>query len=131
MSNIKASTLPPPVLTKRSITTLCAGFVAGFCRHGDKGKKSHEMCAILEADSRPEAPVLNCEPNLLCLQPRLPSNGSVFDDDGPGNLSSVGARHDNDHSMALPSGKNGRFCTDLNSQRQRHLHFTHYGRDPL
>ncbi len=27
--------------------------------------------------------------------------------------------------------KDGSFRTDLNSQHQRHLHFTHYGRDPL
>ena len=109
MSNIKASTLPPPVLTIRSIKNLCPEFVAGFCRHGDKCKKSHEMCGILEAHLRPEVPVLNCEPNILCLEPRLPSNGGFFDDDGPGGTSSVGARHDNDHSMALPSGKRWEF----------------------
>ncbi len=28
-------------------------------------------------------------------------------------------------------GKNETFCTDLNNQHQRHLHFTHNGQDPL
>ncbi len=49
------------------------------------------MCGILEADSRPEVPILNCEPNLLCPEPRLQPKGGIFDDDGPGNLSSAGA----------------------------------------
>ncbi len=66
------------------------------------------MCGILEADSRSEVPLLNREPNLLRLEPRLHSKVGIFDDDGPGKLSSAGARHDNDHGMALPIGKNGR-----------------------
>lgn len=78
MPNMTASTLHPSFLTKRSITTLCADFVAGFCRHGDKCKKSHEMCRILEAESYCEAPVLNCRPNMLSIQPRIRTDERSF-----------------------------------------------------
>lgn len=99
MPNIIASTLHPSFLTKRSITTLCADFVAGFCRHGDKCKKSHEMCRILEAESYCEAPVLSCRPNILSIQPRIRTDERSFDEDGPGDLSNLGPRHDNDHGV--------------------------------
>lgn len=100
MTGIKASSLRPSTLQKRPLSVLCIDYVGGFCRHGDNCKKSHDICAVVEVDSRPEAPVLDSQPNLLSLDPRLPrSDGRSFDDDGPGNLSSAGARHQNDHGM--------------------------------
>lgn len=102
MTDIKASSLRPSTLQKRPLSALCIDYVGGFCRHGDNCKRSHDICAVVEVDSRPEAPVLDSQPNLLSLDPRLPrSDGRSFDDDGPGNLSSAGARHQNDHGMAF------------------------------
>lgn len=102
MTNIKASLLRPSTLKKRPLSALCVDYVVGFCRRGDNCKKSHDICAIVETDLHPEAPVLDSQPNFLSLAPRLPpSDGCFFDDDGPGNLSSAGARHQNDHGMAF------------------------------
>ncbi|MCJ1426299.1 hypothetical protein MMC29_004202 [Sticta canariensis] len=98
MTNVKASSLSPSTLRKRSLSSLCIDYVGGFCRHGDNCKKSHDICAIVDVDSPPEAPVLESQPNFLSLEPRLPlSDGRFFDHDGPGDLSSAGARHQNDH----------------------------------
>ena len=100
MTTIKASSLRLSTLQKRPLSALCTDYVAGFCRRGDKCSKSHDICAIAEVDSHPKAPVLDSQPNTLSLDPRLPrSDGRCFDDDGPGNLSSAGARHQNDHGM--------------------------------
>lgn len=110
MTNVKASSLSPSTLRKRSLSALCADYVGGFCRHGDNCKKSHEICAIVEVDSPHEAPVLESQPNFLSLESRLPlSDGRVFDDDGPGDLSSAGARHQNDHGMRFHQEKTGQF----------------------
>lgn len=57
------------------------------------------MCRILEAESCREAPVLNCRPNVLSIEPRIRTDGRIFDEDGPGDLSNLGPRHDNDYSM--------------------------------
>ncbi|MCJ1462198.1 hypothetical protein MMC07_000798 [Pseudocyphellaria aurata] len=98
MTNIRASSLRPSTLQRRPLSTLCTDYVGGFCRHGDNCKKSHDICTILEEDSRPDAPAIDSQPNWLSLDPRLPfSDGRSFDDDGPGNRSKAGARHQNDH----------------------------------
>lgn len=102
MVNIKAATLPPSTLQKRPLSAVCADFLAGFCRRGDLCRKSHEICAIVGPNERPEAAPLESSPNYLSPKPRLPlPNGCIFDDDGPGSLSSAGARHQNDHGMSL------------------------------
>lgn len=108
MTNIQASLLRPSTLQKRPLSALCKDFVEGFCRRGENCMKSHDICAILEADSCSEAPVLDSQPNYLSLDPRLPfSDGRSFDDEGPGTLSSAGARHQNDHGMAFLHEKTG------------------------
>lgn len=57
------------------------------------------MCRVLEAEPDREAPVLNCRPNMLLIQPRIPTDERRFDEDGPGDLSNFGPRHDNDHGI--------------------------------
>lgn len=57
------------------------------------------MCRVLEAESNREAPVLNCRPNMLSIEPRIRSDERIFDEDGPGDLSNLGPRHDNDYGM--------------------------------
>lgn len=57
------------------------------------------MCRVLEAESKREAPVLNCRPNMLSIEPRIRSDERIFDEDGPGDLSNLGPRHDNDYGM--------------------------------
>lgn len=57
------------------------------------------MCRILEAESYREAPVLNFRPNMLSIEPRIRTDERMFDGDGPGDLSNLGPRHDNDYGM--------------------------------
>lgn len=113
--NIKASTLPRSTIRKLPLSAVCADYVGGFCRRGDACPKSHEVCAIVGPDERPEAPLVDCPTNFLSLKPRLPlPNGRFFDDDGPGNLSKDGARHKNDHSMSLRNQTNALLTSIVN-----------------
>lgn len=57
------------------------------------------MCRILEAEPYREAPVLNSRPNMLSIEPRIRTDERIFDEDGPGDLSKLGPRHDNDYGM--------------------------------
>lgn len=57
------------------------------------------MCRVLEAEPDREAPVLKCRPNMLSIEPRIRPDERNFDDDGPGDLSKLGPRHDNDYGM--------------------------------
>ena len=93
---VHASYLSPSTLTTKPLSELCPDFITGFCRRGYHCPRDHEICAIENA--RPPLRRVLCSPNLLSLYPRtLPPSQTPFDDDGPGTLSSLGSRHDNDH----------------------------------
>ena len=95
-TGIKAGRLPPSTLPRLDLASLCMDFVNGFCRRGEKCSKSHEICVV--PNEATLAPHLNTQNNFLSLDPRaIPPNKHLFDDDGPGNLSRYGPRHDNDH----------------------------------
>lgn len=100
MTNIRAGCLPASSLQKLPASALCSDYLGGFCRRGDKCLKVHEICAVAEAN-RQELQGPDClagPTNYLLESPRLtPLDKCVFDDNGPGKLSSHGVRHDNDH----------------------------------
>ncbi|KAL9127763.1 MAG: hypothetical protein Q9217_003421 [Psora testacea] len=94
--NIKAHRLESPTVPHIPRHLLCQAFIDGFCRRGHACQKSHEVCAI-DDDSQPK-PRLTSFPNHLSLTPRVSLlDHSPFNDDGPGDLSTDGPRHDNDH----------------------------------
>jgi len=100
MTNIRAGCLPASSLQKLPASALCSDYLGGFCRRGEKCLKVHEICAVAEADHQ-EVQGSGClagPTNYLLQGPRLlPLDKCVFDVNGPGNLSSHGVRHDNDH----------------------------------
>ena len=90
---IKAGFLHASTLLNVDESRICQDYVDGFCRRGDLCDKSHQLCAIDDQQSTP--PILQCIPNELSLHPR--AQAAVFEDDGPGEFSALGPRHDNDH----------------------------------
>ena len=93
---VQASYLAPSTLTTKPLSKLCQDFINGFCRRGYTCPRDHEICVIENAS--PSLPRVPCLPNLLSQYPRtLPPSQTPFDDDGPGALSGLGPRHDNDH----------------------------------
>lgn len=100
MAGIKAHLLRPASLATRELESMCKDFVDGFCRQGDRCTKSHEICAI---DDQTQSifglGLPKFVPNCLSSSPRiLPPDKRVFEEDGPGDLSYQGTRHDNDHA---------------------------------
>ena len=93
---IRAAKLQPSRLSQVPLTSVCEDFVDGFCRRGYECTKSHDICAAPNENSG--SSFLDCPPNLLSLDPRFsPRESLPFDQDGPGQLSRYGARHNNDH----------------------------------
>lgn len=98
MTNIKAASVRESALPLQKLSNLCADYINGFCRPGDKCKKSHEVCRITDENAQTPKPELWSTPNYLSLTPNLLRLGNRgVDNDGPGYLSSAGARHQNDH----------------------------------
>lgn len=96
LTTIKAAAIQKSGLKKKSAFQLCPKFLAGSCRDHDACGGSHEICQISGAESEPTISELSVIPNYLSKNPRVPpSNGWIFDD-GPGQLSSAGPRHQND-----------------------------------
>ena len=92
-TNIKAGGLATTALPLVDQILLCKDHINGFCRKGDLCNLSHQLCIV---DDRKRSPLpISCAPNYLSLDPRLPAE--FFEDDGPGALSNLGPRHDNDH----------------------------------
>ena len=86
--SLSASRLP--IIDK---ALLCRNHIDGFCQKGDSCNKSHQLCIV---DDEPAShPALPHTPNELSLQARL--SEKLSEDDGPGLLSRLGPRHDNDH----------------------------------
>lgn len=97
-TNIKAASIQKSGLQKKSAFRLCPKFLAGSCRSHDSCSASHEICEIVGIEVEQKKPQLDCIPNYLSTNPRvIPSNGRVFDNDGPGQFSNAGPRHQNDH----------------------------------
>ena len=130
LMTIKAGHLEPSALPVLPPASLCQAFIDGFCRRGHSCRKSHEICAV--DDNEPVPPNLEIQPNHLSFEPRhLPPHNSPFDDDGPGHLSGLGPRHDNDHVSIkdiriLPTtdeilSKRPSFMPRKSSQARHHL----------
>ena len=86
-----------PHLEKIPLSEICSDFVDGFCPNKDACSKSHKVVLVQELSSTKRTDRLSSVPNILSLEPRVaPQDGVMFDEDGPGSLSSAGARHDND-----------------------------------
>lgn len=96
---IKAQQLQPVSLTSKPLESVCKDFVDGFCRQGDRCTKSHDICILEDGTHSAADPgSANAAPNYLSLGPRvIPADKCVFEEDGPGDLSRQGTRHDNDH----------------------------------
>ena len=95
-TRIKAGRLEPSTLPIKDLSLLCQDAVAGFCRRGYACPRDHEICNV--EDGKVSKPPVRCPLNLMSLYPRvLPPHQTPFDDDGPGELSGLGPRHDNDH----------------------------------
>lgn len=90
---IRAAILPESSLPIISEDQLCSHHIHGFCGKGDLCEKSHQLC-LLEDDSTPQ-PALDVGLYHLSIFPR--ERTTTFENDGPGNLSNLGPRHDNDH----------------------------------
>ena len=100
MTSIRAGFLPATSLRELPVSALCADYLGGFCRRGDKCHRVHDICAVAGADNQDvqKSDNLNAPTNFLSQSPRLvQTDQCVFDSDGPGALSCKGARHDNDH----------------------------------
>lgn len=98
LTNIKAASIKMSSLKKKSAFQLCPKFLAGSCRNHDSCSASHEICEIVGVEFEPRKPQLDSIPNYLSKNPRLTrSPGRVFDNDGPGQLSNAGPRHQNDY----------------------------------
>ena len=98
MVEIRAGKLAPSSLPRIPPFFLCDDFINGFCRRGDDCTKSHEICSIPADESAVTTTWKTLTSNCLSMEPRGQSQNRVlFDDDGPGELSQHGARHDNDH----------------------------------
>ena len=98
LTNIKAASIRNSGLKKKSAFQLCHKFLAGSCRNRDACDASHEICEVVGVNFEPPKPQLDCAPNYLSKDPRIaPFNGRIFNNDGPGPLSSAGARHQNDY----------------------------------
>ena len=99
MGEIKAQQLRPASLTTRSLGSVCKDFVDGFCRQGDRCTNSHEICTIEDGtESTFCLDLAISASNYLSSSPRIiPLDKCVFEEDGPGDLSRHGPRHDNDH----------------------------------
>lgn len=99
MSNsltVRAATLPPSKLRRIPQASLCLDYVDGFCRRGDECLKSHETCDV-STNAHATRPIRVMQ-NYLSLEPRGSAHKQErFDDDGPGELSIHGPRHDNDY----------------------------------
>lgn len=90
---IKPGTIPESALPLVGSALLCQDYVQGFCRKGDQCPQSHEISNIDKTHGFPaQAQRLA---NRLSFQPRLQCQS--FEGDGPGILSQLGPRHDNDH----------------------------------
>ena len=75
---------------------LCQDYVDGFCRHGESCAKSHDICEI--ADTNPQPLPVEAVANYLSFELRKALNTRIlFEHDGPGELSELGPRHDNDY----------------------------------
>lgn len=97
LTKIKAASIQKSGLKKKSAFQLCHNFLAGSCRIHDSCDVSHEICEIIGVDFEPPKPQLDCSPNYLSKNLRVaPFNRRTFDD-GPGQLSNAGPRHQNDH----------------------------------
>ena len=95
-TNIRAAKFQPSTLPQIPFASMCQDFVDGFCRRGDECTKSHAICTVPHETTGP--PVIDCPANLLSLDPRnSPRDSLPFENDGPGQLSRYGPRHDNDH----------------------------------
>ncbi len=98
MTKIKAALMRKSSLRKRPTSQLCPKFLAGSCRNQDICRASHEICQIVDIERESMKPELTSVSNYLSMKPRMaPSIGCAFDNDGPGQLSSAGPRHQNDH----------------------------------
>ena len=98
MKEIRAGKLAPSSLPRIPPFFLCDDFIDGFCRRGDDCNKSHEICIVPTGKSAMSVTLEKLMPNHLSMHPRGQGQNKVlFDDDGPGELSRRGPRHDNDH----------------------------------
>lgn len=96
-TNVRAAALPASALRRIPLGSLCGSYIEGFCRRGEQCPRSHEIC-ITTPDSSTTTPTRQSTPNYLSLAPRGSKHDKQrFDDDGPGELSAYGPRHDNDH----------------------------------
>lgn len=96
LTAIKAASIQKSGLRRKRSFQLCPNFLAGSCRNHDAWHGSHEICQIVGVESEPTISELPIIPNYLSTNPRVaPSNGWAFED-GPGQLSSAGPRHQND-----------------------------------
>ena len=97
MTAIKAHPDIAPRLECIPLSAICQDFVYGFCKNRDACSKIHKI-VLVQDTTIPTTPVTPSSiSNYLSLEPRvaLPSD-RTFDEDGPGRLSTAGARHDND-----------------------------------
>ncbi|KAI9810893.1 MAG: hypothetical protein M1827_005752 [Pycnora praestabilis] len=99
MYETRAKRLPRSNLPERTRSSLCKNFLQGHCKEGDRCPRSHEICLVAERPSPSWVSIqIPCKWNTLTSAPRIvPKDSTVFDNEGPGYLSSAGMRHDNDH----------------------------------
>jgi hypothetical protein len=76
----------------RNILSISSGICENLACPYDHSHKLGENGELFD----PFQTHIDSKPNYLSLQPRLPKQ--IFDDEGPGHLSSRGYRHDNDHT---------------------------------
>ena len=93
---IKAAQHETSVLEPIPSFYLCEDYINGFCRRAECCTKSHEIC-VVAVDGGQVPPIQNV-PNYLSQFPRNSLRTThLIVDDGPGQLSKQGPRHDNDH----------------------------------
>ena len=85
----------PSSLPVKARNELCLDHLTSFCQHGDQCFRNHEICLVQEDNER-SAAISNSAPNLLCFGDRIDNDLENPSIDGPGELSTLGPRHDND-----------------------------------
>lgn len=93
---IRAHDLGPSLLAEKDESSICSSNLQGYCRHGAHCDQDHSIYRVRDA-SRRKPRVIPAQVNYLSQAPYFTPPIDCFEDDGPGDLSVGGFRHDNDY----------------------------------
>ena len=100
MAGIKAAEpLNVSSLPRQPLSSLCRDYIDGFCRRRDQCPLSHLVCEYRSVEQQTTLHISDHPRNVLSSEPRRTLHDKAeLETDGPGHLSALGPRHDNDHA---------------------------------